>query len=124
AAGPCRYDASISVPTFDSQVRPRPTLAAPAIDASYSGQWFDHARNGEGISLEILPGNKALLYFFTFPPAGMPGQQTWLTAVGDVIGNGIEFADVQLPSLDASGNLQGQHWGRIGITFSDCNDGA
>jgi hypothetical protein len=31
---------------------------------------------------------------------------------------------VQLPSLDAGGNLQGQHWGRIGITFSDCNNGA
>jgi len=54
----------------------------------------------------------------------VPGVQTWLTAVGDVIGNGIEFADVQLPSLDAGGQLQGQHWGRIGITFSDCNDGA
>ena len=124
AAGPCRYDASVSVPTFDSQVRPRQTVSAPAIDASYSGQWFDHDRNGEGISLEILPGNKALLYFFTFPPAGMPGQQAWLTAVGDVIGNGIEFADVQLPSLDAGGNLQGQHWGRIGITFSDCSNGS
>jgi hypothetical protein len=124
AAGPCRYDASITVPTFDSQVRPRQAVSAPVIDAGYSGQWFDHDRSGEGISLEILPGNKALLYFFTFPPAGMPGQQTWLTAVGDVIGNGVEFADVQLPSLDAGGNLQGQHWGRIGITFADCNHGA
>ncbi len=124
AAGPCRYDANVSVPSFDSQVRPRQTVSAPEIDASYSGQWFDHDRNGEGISLEILPGNKALLYFFTYPPTGMPGQQAWLTAVGDVIGNGIEFADVQLPSLDASGNLHGQHWGRIGITFADCNRGA
>jgi hypothetical protein len=124
AAGPCRYDASISVPTFDSQVRPRQAASAPVIDASYSGQWFDRDRNGEGISLEILAGNKALLYFFTYPPSGAPGAQTWLTAVGDVIGNGIEFADVQLPSLDSSGRLQGQHWGRIGITFSDCNNGA
>jgi hypothetical protein len=124
AAGPCRYDASISVPTFDSQVRPRQAVSTPTIDASYSGQWFDHDRNGEGISLEILPGNKALLYFFTFPPTGAPGQQAWLTAVGDVIAGGIEFADVQLPSLDSSGKLQGQHWGRIGITFSDCNIGA
>ena len=90
AAGPCRYDASVSVPSFDSQVRPRQTTSAPAIDASYSGQWFDHERNGEGISLEILAGNKARLYFFTFPPAGMAGQ----------------------------------HWGRIGISFSDCNTGA
>ncbi len=123
AAGPCRYDASIQIPTFDSQVRPRETMATPTIDAHYSGQWYDPARNGEGISLEILPGNQALLYFFTYPPAGAPGVQTWLTAVGDVTDSGIEFANVQLPSLDASGQLQSQHWGRIGITFSDCNDG-
>ncbi|MDR3387127.1 MAG: hypothetical protein P4L92_08760 [Rudaea sp.] len=124
AAGPCRYDASIVVPTFDSQVRPRPAVSTPTIDASYSGQWFDNARNGEGIALEILAGNKALLYFFTYPPPGAAGKQAWLTAVGDVIGNGIEFSDVQLPALDATGKFVSQHWGRIGITFSDCNEGA
>jgi hypothetical protein len=124
ADGPCRYDASLSVPTFDSQVRPRQASSAPPVDARYSGQWFDPARNGEGIALEILPGARALLYFFTYPPAGVPGQQTWLIAVGDVVGNGIEFADVELPSLDSSGQLQGQHWGRIGLTFSDCSTGA
>jgi len=126
ANGPCRYDASIQPPTFDSQVRPRTQAGVLplAIDAGFSGQWFDQARNGEGIQLEVLPGNKALLYFFTYPPAGAPGTQAWLTAVGDVVGNGIEFADVQQPSLDAAGHLSGTHWGRIGLTFSDCNSGA
>ncbi len=54
AAGPCRYDASITVPSFDSQVQPRQASAAPPVDAHYSGQWYDPARSGEGISLEIL----------------------------------------------------------------------
>jgi len=126
AAGPCRYDASITPASFDSQVRPRQAAGVLpfTVDEGYSGQWFDPARNGEGISLEILPGNKALLYFFTYPPAGALGTQMWLTAVGDVVNNGIEFADVQQPSLDAHGNLVGTHWGRIGLTFSDCNSGA
>jgi len=124
AAGPCRYDANIDVPTFDSQVRPRQVAATPVIDGRFSGQWFDPDRNGEGISLEVLPDNKALLYFFTFPPAGSAGQQSWLLSVGDVIAGGIEFADVQLPSLDANGQLQGAHWGRIGLTFADCSTGA
>jgi len=124
AAGPCRYDASIPVPTFDSQVRPRQAISAPPIDAHYSGQWYDPARNGEGIELEILSADRALVYFFTYPPAGSVVPQTWLTAVGDIVGNGIEFADVELPSLDADGKLQGQHWGRIGLTFGDCNTGA
>jgi len=124
AAGPCRYDANVTVPTFDSQVRPRQVAATPTIDGRFSGQWFDPARDGEGISLEVLPGNKALVYFFTFPPSGDAGQQRWLLAVGDVIDGGIEFADVQLPALDANGQLQGTHWGRIGLTFNDCNTGA
>ena len=124
AGGPCRYDATISVPTFDSQVRPRQTVTTTAIDDRFSGQWFDPARNGEGIALEILPGNKALLYFFTYPPAGAPGQQTWFTAVGDIVGNGIEFADLQLPVLDADGSLHGEHWGRLGLIFNDCHNAA
>jgi len=124
AAGPCRYDASIAVPTFDSQVRPREVAATPTIDGRFGGEWYDPARNGEGIALEILPANKALLYFFTYPPSGSPGQQAWLTAVGDIIPGGIEFADVELPSLDPQGTLHGTRWGRIGLTFSDCNVGA
>ena len=126
AAGPCRYDANVAVPTFDSQVRTRPQTVADqlTVDAGFSGQWFDTARSGEGISLEVLPGNKALLYFFTYPPATVAGKQAWLLGVGDVVGNGIEFADVRLPSLDANGTMQSSHWGRIGLTFSDCGSGA
>ncbi|HZP65690.1 MAG TPA: hypothetical protein VFB32_05220 [Rudaea sp.] len=124
AAGPCRYDASIAVPTFDSLVRPRPAASALVVDGTFSGEWYDPARNGEGIALEILPQNKAVLYFFTYPPAGSAGTQAWLTAVGDVVGNGVEFADVQLPARGADGTVTGTHWGRIGITFSDCNTGA
>lgn len=123
-AGPCRYDADASVPDFDSQVRPRQSAAAVTIDGHFNGQWFDPERNGEGISLEILPDAKALLYFFTYPPAATGGGQTWLTGVGDVVGNGIEFADVRLPSLDSHGDLVSQHWGRIGLTFDDCAHGA
>ena len=122
AAGPCRYDASIIVPSFDSQVRRRQASTAPPVDAHYSGQWYDNLRAGEGISLEILPNNKALVYFFTYPPDGVAGKETWLTGVGDVIGNGIEFADVQLPALDAGGNLASTHWGRIGLVFDDCSN--
>lgn len=123
AAGPCRYDASITVPSFDSQVRPRQASTAPPVDEHYSGQWYDNQRSGEGITLEILPNEKALVYFFTFPPNGAPGKQTWLIGVGDVIDNGIEFADVQQSALDASGNLVSTHWGRIGLVLDSCTSG-
>ena len=122
AAGPCRYDASIAVPTFDSQVRPRQQVAALALDGTYSGQWFDPARNGEGIALEMLGDGHALVYMFTYPPSGYSGQQAWLIGIGDVVGNGIEFADVLRSSLAADGSLQAAHWGRMGLVFSDCNN--
>ncbi len=123
AGGPCRYDPSIVVPTFDSQVRPREAVTAPPVDARYSGQWYDPARNGEGIALEVLDDGRALVYMFTYPPAGAPGQQAWLLGVGDVLDNGIEFTDVVRSSLDSGGHLQAAHWGRIGLVFDDCNNG-
>jgi hypothetical protein len=123
AAGPCRYDASIGVPAFDSQVRPRQASTASPVDARYSGQWYDPARNGEGIALEVLDDGRALVYMFTYPPIGVPGQQAWLLGVGDVLGNGIEFADVLRASLGSGGALQAAHWGRIGLLFDDCNNG-
>jgi hypothetical protein len=121
--GPCRYDASITVPSFDSQVRSRAASTAPPVDEHYSGQWYDSARSGEGISLEILPNDKALVYFFTYPPQDVAGKQTWLIGVGDVVDNGIEFADVQQSALDVNGKLASTHWGRIGLVFDDCVTG-
>jgi hypothetical protein len=119
--GPCRYDASIAVPTFDSQRPPRQASTAPPVASRYSGQWFDPARNGEGIALEVLDNGHALVYMFTYPPPGAAGQQAWLIGVGDVIDNGIEFADVQRSSLAFGGALQSTHWGRIGLVFDDCS---
>ncbi|MGH8121417.1 MAG: hypothetical protein ACREPT_01450 [Rudaea sp.] len=121
AAGPCRFDASIVPPSFDSKVAARPASSAAPVDARYSGGWYDPARSGEGIELEILPNNKAGLYFFTYPPAGVAGTQAWVYGIGDIVGNGIEFADVLRPLRDAQGHVTQQHWGRIALTFSDCN---
>jgi hypothetical protein len=104
-------------------VRPRPAPTAQPVDARYSGQWYDPARNGEGIALEVLDGGHALLYMFTYPPPGEAGQQAWLIGIGDVLGNGIEFTDVQRGSLVPGGTLQSSHWGRIGLVFDDCNNG-
>ena len=123
AAGPCRYDASLVPPSFDTQVAPRPASIAPPVDARYSGAWYDPTRSGEGIELEILPGNKAGVYFFTFPPAGVAGTQAWVYGIGDIVGNGIEFAKVLRPARDASGKMTQVPWGRIALTFDDCNSG-
>jgi hypothetical protein len=121
-AGPCRFDASIVPANFDSQVPPRPTSTAAPVDARYSGLWYDPTRSGEGIELEILPGNKAVVYFFTYPASGVAGTQAWMYGIGDVVGNGIEFADIQRPSRDATGKMTPAHWGRVALVFDDCSN--
>ena len=123
AAGPCRFDATITPPSFDSQVAPRPASSAQPVDARYSGTWYDPARSGEGIELEILPNNKAGVYFFTYPPASVAGTQAWVYAIGDIVGNGIEFANVLRPLRDATGKVTQTPWGRIALTFDDCGSG-
>ncbi|MGA8278456.1 MAG: hypothetical protein WB784_09695 [Rhodanobacteraceae bacterium] len=125
--GPCRLDADVQdIPSFDSRVPPRPADPAPPIDARYSGEWFDPDRNGEGIVLEVLDGGVADLFFFTYPPAGDPGQQAWMTGTGTIDGAGIAFEDVRRPQTIATPNgtrVEQTPWGRIWLTFDDCNNG-
>ncbi|MGY6587406.1 MAG: hypothetical protein ACXIUB_03865 [Wenzhouxiangella sp.] len=44
-----------------------------------SGSWFDPARSGEGISLQILDRGEPMVYWFTFDEEG---NQMWLFEVG------------------------------------------
>ncbi|QBB69428.1 alpha/beta hydrolase [Pseudolysobacter antarcticus] len=134
ASGACRYDATIVPPSFDSQVRPRPASTAPNVDARYSGQWYDssHSVAGAiGVMVEVLDDGSANMTMFTYPRAGVVGARdtpsgahTWLTGVGEVIGNGIEFPDVLLQVPDGRGAMRTQHWGRLGMSFDSCEQGS
>lgn len=124
----CRFDADAQdVPAFDSLVPPRPPSAAAPIDAHYSGEWYDPARSGEGIVLEILDDERAAVYFFTYPPTGMPGEQAWLYGVGTITADGIAFDDLRRPQrvVDESGATvtQQTRWGRLWLSFDDCLNG-
>jgi hypothetical protein len=58
------------------------------IEAGTSSAWFDPAHDGEGFVLEILSGNRAVLYWFTY---NQEGEQDWYIAVGEVQGNRVLF---------------------------------
>ncbi|MEO8672771.1 MAG: alpha/beta hydrolase [Tahibacter sp.] len=118
----CRFDADAVVPVFDSKVRPRTNTPAP-IDARYSGDWFDPSRNGEGVAIEMLSDRQALVYFFTYPPAGSIHTQAWVNGVGEVYGNGIVVAPAYSYSGDASSDGSAQPWGRMSLAFDDCTHG-
>ncbi|MCB1613980.1 MAG: hypothetical protein KDI60_19810, partial [Xanthomonadales bacterium] len=63
-----------------------------------SGAWFDPARNGEGVILQVLPNGRALAIWFTYPPTGESGDQAWLIAQdGEIDGDRIRFTQVYRP---------------------------
>lgn len=103
-----------------------PLTCTPAIDARYSASWYDPARNGEGWVLEILSPGLALLYWFTYDE---DGGQRWLTAVGSIDGQQIDFPDLVLttggrfgPDFDPDEVVRSRV-GSAQLEFDDCNGG-
>ena len=129
--------AACSLP-HDGQPHPAKLLdtgRAPADDyqagPGLSGAWYDAARNGEGIILEVLPSGRALAIWFTYPAAGEPGEQAWLIAQDGIIeGDSIRFSQVLRPIGGRFGaafdpaQVQLQNWGTLEMRFSSCNAGS
>lgn len=70
------------------------------VEAGTSSAWFDPERNGEGFVLEIIPGNRAVMYWFTYDEEG---EQDWYIAVGEIRGNRAVFPQL----LHVSGGIFG-----------------
>ncbi len=106
----------------------------------HSASWFDLSHNGEGWLLEILkpevhhgdgsstPGT-ALAYWFTYPPAGGDGQQSWLIALGSIEGDTITFDEALQPVGGKFGpgfdpaDVVLQDWGHFTFRFLGCDSG-
>lgn len=46
-----------------------------------TGSWFDLTHSGEGLILEVLPGNEALVFWFSYDDGGRPA---WFYGVGQL----------------------------------------
>jgi len=77
------FDTSISFRITDQDVDP-PFLIQPGISSS----WYDLAHDGEGFLIQVLPNERAVMYWYTYDGEG---AQDWFFAPGDVRGNRIEF---------------------------------
>jgi hypothetical protein len=95
-----------------------------------SGAWFDAARNGEGIILEIMADGSALAIWFTYPAAGEAGEQAWLIASNGIVeGDRVRFGQVLRPIGGRFGaafdpaQVQLQAWGTLEMQFANCNAG-
>ena len=78
-----------------------PPLGAPVLEVSTrSGSWYDPTHSGEGYTLEILVGGRALVYWFSFDPEG---QRRWFFGTGEIFGQTLTFDEI----LTTSGGVFG-----------------
>jgi hypothetical protein len=70
------------------------------VEPGISSAWFDPTHDGEGFLIEILPGDRAVMYWFTFDDSG---EQSWYLAVGEVAGNRLVFPEL----VQTSGGIFG-----------------
>lgn len=97
------------------------------IEPGTSSAWFDPARDGEGFVLEILPDDRAAMYWFTYDDER---RQDWYVAVGEIRGNRILFPEL----LRVSGGRFGPGFdpdlvertlvGSASFIWSSCDSGA
>lgn len=95
-----------------------------SVSPGLSAHWYDSDRSGEGLVLEILDENTAVIYWFTYDESG---NQRWLTDVGDIEGKEIVFPELTVtsggrfgPEFDPA-EVETQVVGDAVLSFSDCD---
>lgn len=126
-AGACRYEPAYKVADINTRVLPRPE--PDPVNSQYSGQWFTPGQSGHGWFMEMLEDNRALVFWFNYPPAGEPGKQSWYWGVGDVVDNAVVIDEAQVTSgaffgstFDADAVVR-EHWGSMRFVFDQCGQG-
>ncbi len=108
--------------------------AAGTVDGSFSGTWFNPARDGEGFFLELnqSPDNTAdaqlILAWFTYRPDGS-GRPAWIVGSGSTDSNGtLRVSNARIASGTGFGprfdpdEINRTPWGEILIDFDDCSN--
>jgi hypothetical protein len=99
--------------------------SAAQITASMTGAWFDPARNGQGIQVQVIGAQQKelLLYWYTFDQAGNP---MWLYAQAPVTGDVVQMSafEVRGPKfMESAANASLRRFGELELSFDDCGRG-
>lgn len=98
-----------------------------SIDRRQSGAYFDTGRNGEGVFVEMLGPDIALVYLFSYRPNGDP---FWALGVGRVVGNGIVIGKQDFvttrggifgPDFDPA-DVEVITFADVSLSFPDCRN--
>jgi hypothetical protein len=104
-----------------------------SINPGISGAWFDPAHDGEGWFVQLLGDNRALVYWFTYTPPGLGGEQAqaWIGGVGEISGSSIVVPAAAAvittgppfgPDFDPA-SVRRLPWGKMVLSFSGCDGG-
>ena len=104
-----------------------------SINPGISGSWYDPDHDGEGWFVQVLDDKRAVVYWFTYSPPGVGGDQAqaWVGGVGEIIGSSIVVPSAG--TVITKGPPFGQDfdpdrverypWGKMVLSFSNCNEG-
>jgi len=99
------------------------------IQPGHSGTYDAPGRDGEGFIVEVLDAERAVVLWFTYPPAGSDaGTQSWLGGVGQIVDDRIIVENARIASGAVFGDdfdpadVQRMLWGRLELQFSDCDN--
>jgi hypothetical protein len=96
--------------------------------AAVSGTWYDAARSGEGVVLQMQPDGSFSAIWFTYPAAAGDGDQMWL------LGRAVPTADdtLRFAAIRPTGarfgaafdpaQLQTENWGSFELQFTGCRN--
>ncbi len=87
--------------------------------AGQSGAWYDPDRNGEGITLQWMARDEAVLYWFTYDLEGNP---FWLFGVGAEEDGAIVFPVLHSAERLPGGEVQLTEWGSLALDL-ECKTG-
>jgi hypothetical protein len=102
---------------------------AATITRDFSGAWYDPARSGQGIELQIIQqgtSKSALVHWFTFDQNGNP---EWLVGVAPITSGAsvtVPLSRVRGPKFvepASNSSVQSVPWGQLTLRFDDCNSG-
>ena len=127
-AGNSALRTNIAVPAYSAAAHPDGNQAME-LTGYVSGSWFDPARSGEGLIVEIGErANGARIAAFAWYTYDQQGDPAWIVGNMD-IANGLR--SVTIPALYVRGGgfagnfnpatLNAQAWGTVTLSFPNCN---
>jgi uncharacterized membrane protein len=97
-----------------------------SVNSGLSAHWYNPERDGEGLVLEVLSEDSALVYWFTYDEQG---NQRWLISLGEIDGNKILFPELLVTRGGRFGadfdpdEVEREVVGWARLSFSDCDSG-